>query len=149
MAAPRIRRATAADLPAILALEEACFEPYRRASEASLRRSLRSPRQSFWLAEGGGRVLGLLVLWHFPRTLRVYDVATHPDARGQGVGHALMAHAEALARNEGAGRISLEAEEQDPHLVAWYRKQGFEVTARLPDFYHEGCSALRMVRRLA
>ena len=149
MTAPRIRRATPADLPAILALEQACFEPYRRASEGSLRRSLRSPRQSFWLAESGGRILGLLVLWHFRGTVRVYDVATHPDARGQGIGHALMAHAEALARKQGASRISLEAEEQDPHLVAWYRKQGFEVVDRLPDFYHEGCSALRMVRRLA
>ncbi len=143
-----IRRAKASDLPAILELEQAAFQDYRQASEASLRRSIASPRQSFWVIPGPGRLDGLLVLWHFPRRLRVYDVATHPDARGQGVGRRLMAHAEALARKQGAADISLEAEEQDPRLVAWYEGMGFVRVARLADFYHEGCSALRLRKRL-
>ena len=158
---PRIRRARRSDLEAIQALEEACFQDYRQASRASLQRSLERNEdggrkaladgrgQSVWVVDrDGGGLAALLVLWHFPHRIRVYDVATHPEARGQGLGRLLMEHAEGLARRAGAAWITLEAEEQDPRLVAWYKGQGFDVVARLPDFYHEGCSALRMLKRV-
>jgi ribosomal protein S18 acetylase RimI-like enzyme len=147
----RVRRATGKDLPAILDLEVAAFQDYRRASPASLRRSLSSKHQSFWVIDhpkGGGRLAALLVLWHFPRTWRVYDIATHPDARGHGFGRELMLHAEALARKAGATVMSLEAEEQDERLVAWYESQDYAVVDRLPHFYHNGCGAVRMRKRL-
>jgi ribosomal protein S18 acetylase RimI-like enzyme len=149
--APVVRRARPSDLPLILDLERAAFQDYRQASEGSLRRSIASPRQSFWVIDGPGgtRLDGLLVLWHFPRRLRVYDIATHPDARGQGIGRALMAHAESIARKGKVCDISLEAEEQDPRLVAWYEGMGFARVGRLADFYHEGCSALRLRKTLA
>jgi len=148
---PAIRKARLADLPAIETLEVACFQDYRRASERSLRQSLTSPRQSFWVVDAadGPGLAALLVLWHFPRRLRIYDIATHPDARGQGLGRLLMAHAEKLARKAGCTYLTLEAEEADSRLVAWYKDQGFATVRRLEDFYHGGCHALRMVRRLA
>lgn len=147
----RVRRATERDLPALLDLEAASFQDYRRASPASLRRSLTSPHQSFWVIDhpaGYDRLAALLVLWHFKRTWRVYDIATHPEARGHGFGRELMLHAEALARKAGAVRMSLEAEEQDRRLVAWYGSQGYAVVGRLPHFYHNGCGAVRMAKRL-
>ena len=88
------------------------------------------------------------MLWHHAKRVRVYDICTHPGARGHGIGGRLMAHAEALARKAGCAWLTLEAEEQDPRLVGWYASQGFETVDRLVDFYHEGCSAVRMVKRL-
>lgn len=143
------RRATLADLDAIQLLEVACFQHYRRASVASLRRSLTSPKQSVWVIDGPGKELaGLLVLWHFPRRIRVYDIATHPDARGQGIGGLLLAHAETLARTAGCTWMTLEAEEQDTRLVGWYQQHGYSTVEHLVDFYHGGCSALRMTKPL-
>lgn len=145
----RVRRAKPSDLPAIQALEEAAFQDYRRASPASLRRSLASPRQSVWVVDGpGGELAGLLVLWHFPHRVRIYDVATHPGLRGQGIGRALLAHAEKQARAAGCSWMTLEAEEADPDLVAWYRHHGYAAVGRLKDFYHKGCHAVRMTKRL-
>ncbi len=97
----------------------------------------------------GPGLAALLVLWHFPRRLRIYDIATHPEARGQGLGRLLMTHAEVQARKAGCTYVTLEAEEADQRLVAWYAEQGFLTVARLQDFYHGGCHALRMVRKLA
>ncbi|HUR62793.1 MAG TPA: N-acetyltransferase [Candidatus Thermoplasmatota archaeon] len=162
------RLATLADLPAIEELERACFQDYRRASPDSLRRSLTSPKQSVWVVDRAPspssppsprpvasavppappRLSGLLVLWHFPHRLRVYDIATDPAARGQGLGGMLLAHAESLAHAAGCSWLTLEAEEADQRLVAWYQRHGFAAVDRLADFYHEGCHAVRMTKRL-
>ena len=153
----RIRRATEEDLPALQALERLCFQPWRQASRTSLRRSLRSARQSVWVVDqpssadagkvrrgGSPGLLAALVLWHHKTLLRVYGIATHPQARGQGVGQALMAHAEDLARRAGCAWVSLEADPQEPGLVGWYERQGYGVVARLPDFYGPRRHAVRL-----
>ncbi|MEA3202784.1 MAG: hypothetical protein QOI63_450, partial [Thermoplasmata archaeon] len=33
-------------------------------------------------------------------------------------------------------------------LVAWYVDQGYAVVDQLKDFYHNGCGAVRMTKRL-
>jgi ribosomal protein S18 acetylase RimI-like enzyme len=144
---PRIRRATAADHDALRRLEDAAFQPWRRASLRSLRRSLTSPRQSVWLIPHPvrhGDLAGLLVLWHHKTRLRVYDIATAADVRGQGHGRLLMQHAEQLARAEGCHDVSLEADARDHALISWYKAQGYRVVAKLPDFYAGGRPAVRL-----
>lgn len=150
-----VRRARMSDLPGILALEAACFQPHRRAAPSSLKRSLASPSQSVWVVDFRAAsttaprpLAALLVLWHFPHRLRVYDVATHPSLQGQGLGHRLMAHTEALARRQGAEWVSLEASPNEPGLVGWYLRQGYSVTQALPSYYRDGSEAVRMVKRL-
>jgi ribosomal-protein-alanine N-acetyltransferase len=143
----RIRRATLRDHDALRALEDAAFQPWRRASRRSLQRSLRSPRQSVWIVDHPdkpGTAAALLVLWHHRHRLRVYDVATHADVRGQGLGFALMRHAEALARKAGCRDVSLEADAKDVRLIRWYEAQGYAVVDRLPGFYAGGRAAVRM-----
>jgi [ribosomal protein S18]-alanine N-acetyltransferase len=144
---PRIRRATMRDHDALRALEDAAFQPWRQASRRSLRRSLVSPRQSVWMIDHPGRTgeaAALLVLWHHRIRLRVYDVATHPDVRGQGLGWHLMRHAERLAKEQGCADVSLEADAKDLPLIAWYERQGYAVVERLPGFYVGGRPAVRM-----
>lgn len=152
-----IRRATPGDLPAIRVLEHAAFQPYRQASDRSLRRSLAQSgkrsgrRQSVWVIDGqDGRLDALLVLWHHPHRLRVYDVASHPDSQGQGLGFALMQHAEALARKGGCTWVSLEADPKEAGLVSWYERQGYAIVGKpLPHYYHNGNAAVRMTKRIA
>ncbi len=148
---PEPRHARQSDFAAIRELEHAAFQPYRRASDRSLRRSLASKRQSVWVVDGkGGRIDALLVLWHHPRRLRVYDVASHPDRHGEGLGYALMQHTEQLARKAGCAWVSLEADPKEPGLVAWYGRQGYAVVGKpLPRYYHNGNAAVRMTKRVA
>lgn len=140
-----VRRARPGDLAAVRAVEEAAFQPHRRASPASLRRSLHSPMQSVWVAVREKKVLGILVLWHFPKALRVYDVAVRPDTQGLGIGHALMAKAHALARRSGAERIILEAQDES-RLLRWYESQGYRRVRKREGFYAPGKHAWRMER---
>ncbi|MEK6975011.1 MAG: N-acetyltransferase [Candidatus Thermoplasmatota archaeon] len=144
-----MRRATLADFEAVRTLEQAAFQPYRQASLRSLRRSLTSKRQSVWVIDGDDGLDALLVLWHHPHRLRVYDVASHPDRHGQGLGYRMMQHTEALARTEGCDWVSLEADPKEPGLVPWYKRQGYSIVGRpLPHYYHNGNAAVRMVKRV-
>lgn len=146
---PGVRRATLRDFDAVRALEQAAFQPARRASLASLRRSLTSSRQSAWVIDGEDGLDALLVLWHHPHRLRVYDVASHPDRHGQGLGYRMMQHAETLARKQGRTWVSLEADPKERGLVAWYKGQGYTIVGRpLPHYYHNGNAAVRMVKRV-
>ncbi|HUR25328.1 MAG TPA: N-acetyltransferase [Candidatus Thermoplasmatota archaeon] len=145
-AALHIRRATLRDHDALRALEDTAFQPWRRASRKSLRRSLVSPRQSVWLVphSDGKAAAAFLVLWHHRSRLRVYDIATDAKLRGQGHGLALMRHAEALARKDGCKDVSLEADAKDAQLIAWYERQGYHIVERLPSFYAGGRPAVRL-----
>ncbi|MFO1532865.1 MAG: GNAT family N-acetyltransferase [Thermoplasmatota archaeon] len=147
-----VRRARPAEFGDVQALERAAFQGWRQASPASLRRSLSSRHQSVWVVDAPRnsptRLAALLVLWHFPHRFRVYDVATLPAFRSQGLGRLLMAHGEGLARRAGADWMSLEADPKEPHLVNWYQRQGYAVVAKLPRYYPNGNAAVRMVKRL-
>lgn len=139
----RVRPASLADLDALDAIERAAFDAHRRASRRSLRRSLCSVRQLALVAEVSGTVVGYAVLWRFPRTWRLYSIASDPAWQGSGIGRVLLAAAIDAARQGGARAVQLEARET-PALAGWYARHGFETIGRLADYYGTGDDAVRM-----
>jgi ribosomal protein S18 acetylase RimI-like enzyme len=55
-----------------------------------------------------------------------------------------MRHAETLAKRTGCKDVSLEADAHDAALIAWYRRQGYDVVERMPHFYAQGRPAVRL-----
>ena len=143
-----LRRAVPDDAAALLALHDEAFDDERRPPPAEVVRILASPAETVWVLPGPGRLDGAVVLRRLGIDLHLRDLVTHPAARGQGVGRVLLAHAEAMARRDGARTMTVEAEEQDPRLVAWYESAGFERSGRIEDFFHAGCSAIRLRKAL-
>jgi ribosomal protein S18 acetylase RimI-like enzyme len=71
----------------------------------------------------GGRLVGCLVLRPIAGgDVRMRQVAVVTDLQGQGIGTALVKHAEALARKSGYCRIVLHARET---AVPFYEKLGY------------------------
>ena len=83
----------------------------------------------FWVAEAtGGALLGSIEVKVDPddaRDQRFHLLAVAPEAAGSGVGRALVAHAEAIARAEGARRLTLDTPEGHPWLPAFYGRLGY------------------------
>ena len=128
-----------------MALESVCFAENRRSSRRALRRALVSSGQGVWVIAGeAGDLLGAMILFLYPRALRVYSVAVLPAARGTGAGSRLLGLVLALARRQKKARVTLEADAANGKLLAWYVARGFSVTARLPDYYGPGEDAVRM-----
>jgi ribosomal protein S18 acetylase RimI-like enzyme len=144
----RIRHARSHDLAALLELETRAFDPRRRASVRSLRRSLASAHQRVLVAEEGGAVAAFAVVWLHRRTWRIYDLAVDPDRQGRGLGRALMARVEADARQADVARLVLEADAKDTRLGSFYVRRGYRATARRQGYYGPRRDAIRYEKAL-
>jgi [ribosomal protein S18]-alanine N-acetyltransferase len=138
-----IRLARPSDLDSIVAIERLAFDPVRQSSRRALRRALESPRQRVLVCELDGRVVGFAILWCFPHTWRIYNVAIDPGVQRRGIGSKLLGATISAARAAGAEFLQLEAR-AEPDLVRLYRSHGFVERARLADYYASGDDAVRM-----
>lgn len=147
-----IRRSTSGDLDLLLNLEKKAFPDYQQSSKRVLSLSLSSNFQQVWVAEfedqSGTTAAGSLILYVYKRTIRIFSIVVDPGFQGKGVGRKLLEHAEIIAKQKGAERLSLEASVDNKKLIAWYNKFGFESTELMQDYYEEGRDGLRMVKEL-
>ncbi len=145
----RTRRAAPNDLEALTALEQAGFQGDRM-SRRSLRRLLRRPSAATLVAVADGRIVGyaMLLFRHGSRSARLYSLVRLPDARGQGIGDALLREAERTAVGLGATEMRLEVRPDNDRARALYERHGFAAFARVADYYEDNSEALRMRKSL-
>lgn len=144
----RLRDATAADLPALLALE-AIF-PGDRMNRRQLRRHLDSPRARLRVAAASPVLRGAsLVFFRAGSTVaRLYSLVVAPGARGNGLGARLLADTERGARARGCDRLRLEVRVDNARAIALYRRAGYVLRGRAAGYYEDGAEALRLEKRL-
>jgi ribosomal protein S18 acetylase RimI-like enzyme len=144
-----VRRWNGSDLPAIQQLLlETWLEAYgsfipredlagyldTRYSQSELEALLADPDVTGLVAEVDGAVAGYAKLYHARAEQRFYAHQLYilPARQGLGLGHRLMACAEARARELGADRIWLGVMVKNTRAAAWYKKMGYTVTETLP-----------------
>lgn len=85
----------------------------------------------FLVAERGERLVGCLVLDRQGPDAHLGLFAVDPDEQGSGLGKALMAEGERLARDLWAsGRMVIEVVSPRTELIGWYRRRGYMPTGR-------------------
>jgi [ribosomal protein S18]-alanine N-acetyltransferase len=146
-----VRPATAADLPALLAVETAAFAEHRydRTSARQLRHALASASAIVLVAEDKhGSVTGYahLLKRKTSRRLRLYSVAVLPNCHGQGFGRALLVAAQDLAQQSGFNGLHCEIRADNTLSLPYYRNNGFVLLRRLPAYYPDGCDGLKLLK---
>jgi predicted double-glycine peptidase len=79
---------------------------------------------------------------------RLYSIATDPDHRGEGIGHALLMAAEDAAREHGAVSMRLEIRSDNHVAERLYRAAGYRQFGVYEDYYEDHADALRMEKSL-
>lgn len=130
-----VRRAQAGDRDALTALQQAAY-----ARNAELLGATPIPLQAdyaailhdmeVWLAEDERGPAGALILQFREGDMLIWSIATHPRARGAGLGRRLLAHAERRARDENRSTIRLYTASVYTSNIDWYARCGFAVESR-------------------
>lgn len=137
-----IREAVAADLPRMLellfqlsqqgALPQRAAEQAGPAHHAMLAAFQADPRATCLVLEVDGRVEGTLTLYILPNLSHgaraaaiVENVVVDADRRGNGYGRMLMAHAEALAGEQGCYKVALTSHRRRTAAHRFYEQIGY------------------------
>lgn len=75
-------------------------------------------------------------------------IAVNPEEQRRGIGHALLRHMEAAARQQGLRRIMLHTAAGNVSARSFFRKAGFKIWGFKGDYYPRGQPAVLMVKRL-
>jgi ribosomal-protein-alanine N-acetyltransferase len=135
-----VRVATAADVPAVAALEAVVFGPDAWSSE-SVTEELTGPRRRAWVAEDDV-VHGYAVSALAGDVADLQRVAVDPSSRGRGVASALVAALLDAARTDGAARVLLEVAADNGAALGLYARHGFAEIDRRASYYRDGRDAL-------
>ena len=147
MPGPSFRRATGADLPALVDLladdeigrtREDTATPLNSRYVQAFDAIERDPNQMLMVAERDGRVVGCLQLTLIPglsrlgmRRGQIEGVRIARDQRGEGLGRAMFAWAIEECRSRGCGLVQLTTDRSRPDARRFYEQLGFEAS-------HEG-----------
>lgn len=145
-----LRPARPEDLAELVVIEETCFTG-DRLSRRSLQRMLTKAHAILVVAERAERLVGYaLLLLHGQTSLaRLYSIAVMPEARAGGVGSRLMMAVESAAFDAGRSVVRLEVRVDNEGAIRRYQALGYREIGRIPDYYEDGETAIRMEKRLA
>ncbi len=130
----RVRLLRGGDLPRVLQMEADIFStPWR---ESTFRGLMRRADTDLYVAEDeAGRVVGYAACWTVVDQSELGNVAVAPEARGRGVGGALVDAVVERVRGRGATELFLEVRESNTGAQSLYRERGFEVIGRRRSYY--------------
>ena len=143
-----MRRMTAADVPAVVAIETEAFStPWQVDTfEGLLDRDglellvLVGPAESGGGAEspaGADEVLGYAVLWCVLDQGELANIAVRPELRGRGLGARLLDEVVAVSRRRGVEKLYLEVRDSNDAALRLYERFGFREVGRRRSYYEE------------
>lgn len=114
---------------AVIKLWENVFQydtPHNR-PELSIDKKLAVADHLFFVAVAGADVIGTLIAGYDGHRGWLYSVAVHPSRRGQGLGTALVQHAEQALTARGCVKINLQIRSTNEGVRAFYESLGYSV----------------------
>ena len=143
----KLRGYVPADLDALVALDDLCFEPPFRFPRASMRRFAEAKNAQVTLAESPAGTLAGFCILHIEAAVRnpagyivTLDVA--PEHRRQGVAGELMERAESQAQAAGCVAVALHVFPGNAAAIRFYERRGYLFSHSAASFYARGVDAL-------
>ena len=132
---PRIRPATAADVPAIAEIVDQAYRHYiarigKPPGPMLDDYAARVSQDAVWVLDEGAEIAGIIVLLPAPDYLLLDNIAVSPSRQGLGLGRRLLAFAEDEALRRGYREIRLYTHQMMVENQRLYASIGYEETGR-------------------
>lgn len=133
-------RAVLKDVSELLNIENETFDKFN--SPLSRRAFRYHIKKNFMLlARGdGGEILGYILVFGYLKIPRIYSLAVGKNARGKGIGKALINEAKSKFKS-----LRLEVRKDNEAAINLYEKAGFKSVKILPKYYGDGQDGLEMI----
>ncbi len=144
-----IHRARESNLDALVELEQLGFSGDRM-RRRQFRHHLRNDNAVVLIARDGPRALGSVIVLFRRNSLvaRLYSLVIAPEARGLGLGRALLAAAQRRAKTRQCRSMRLEVRIDNPAAIALYETAGYKRIGQRVDYYEDGTNAWRYEKQL-
>ncbi len=128
----RLRRMRTADLPQVLAIENANYKfPWcQEVFEDCLR-----VNYSCWVCEESDKVLGFSILSIAVGEAHILNINVDPAEQGQGIGRMMLENLIAVARSKDAETVFLEVRPSNSVAIALYESMGFNEIGLRKGYY--------------
>ena len=123
------------DMPAVLGIENNCFE--FAWTEEDFIRCLRQRNCIGMVAEKDDEVVGFMIYELHKNRLHILNFAVHEDHRRCGVGNAMVSKLLSKLSHERRNRIMLEVRETNLEAQLFFKSLGFRAISVLRDFYDD------------
>lgn len=142
---PDYRLATLADLPALVAIENAAG--FNHWTETQLRDSINS--HIVYVVESHAVVAGFAIFSAVLDEAELLNIAVAPQEQGKGLGKALLAYGLSILLRQGLQQCFLEVGVSNATAIHLYRQCGFQQTGLRKNYYqHVNTSEDAMVMQL-
>jgi [ribosomal protein S18]-alanine N-acetyltransferase len=130
----RIRRATLADVDAIMGIESLSFStPWPRSAFVG---EIKAHSWSHvFVAELGDTIVGFMIYWTVVGEIHLLNLAVHPSMRTKGIGTLMVERLIANAREQAQQEIILERRESNHTARRLYERFGFRNVTRRKGYY--------------
>lgn len=143
----RIREANINDIEKIYSIERKSFDEKELYPIALLRFYLNISSKTFLVAEMSGEIVGYVVAVVRRNYIgHIISIAVDPLFRRKGIGRALINKIEEILENLGCIILRLEVNERNLTARNLYLNAGFSEAYRIPNYYHDGFSAIVMFK---
>ncbi|GAB4202643.1 MAG: ribosomal protein S18-alanine N-acetyltransferase [Sandaracinaceae bacterium] len=101
-----------------------------------------------WVAERDGVLVGYALAWIVADRAELMSIGVDADARGGGIGRALLGHVLGRSAALGARELVLEVRASNAAAIALYHAAGLTRIGQRPRYYRDGEDALVYARSL-
>jgi len=142
-----IRKRQSADDKDIVRLAVQAFAEFDAQPAATVQRLVQ--RGTTWVAWRGNSAVGFATVHPLNElTVDLCAIAVDEDARGVGIGRALLAHVELAATSAGLREIRLHTAQSNLSALELFLKCGFRLERRMPRFYRGVYDACTLAKSL-
>lgn len=127
----------------LFAIESSVFTEDRY-SIGLFRNLCQDNRDLMLVARVGNRTVGYVMGEYNPRGAEVISLAVAPAYRSRGIGRRLLRRLLLRLERNGVVRVFLMVRESNDVAIALYRSLGFRRVRRVPEYYGDGETAIRM-----
>ena len=132
-----LRAMTVADLPQVVDVDSAAFEPLWRNSLPALDKAYSQSSHAFIIEDSSG-LLGYQLSTGSPLGAHLARLAVRPEVQGQGLGAALVGDLIDRILNGGGSRVTVNTQANNAASLALYHKLGFRRTGeQFPVYTHK------------